>query len=276
MDQETTILVVEDDRNLAGLLSLHLSDAGFSVDVVRDGTTGLKKAVAGGYALIILDLMLPGVDGLSICRSVREHSQYVPILIVSARSEEMDKVIGLELGADDYITKPFSPRELTARVKALLRRVQALVAGTESTNDSEALGVGDLKIDLARHRVFRGRTEMELTAKEFDLLVLLARHPGQAFNREQLLDRVWGYQHEGYNHTVNSHINRLRAKIEDDPSHPRFIRTVWGYGYRFAEDDEMEVDQDGAGGHGHDEDGHESSGRPGGRAPTSFNRGFIR
>ena len=240
MEQKGTILVVEDDKNIVNLLALHLSDIGFEVDAASTGTEGLEKAMSGSYSLIVLDLMLPGIDGLSICRKVREQDSYTPIMMLTARSEEMDKILGLELGADDYITKPFSPRELTARVKALVRRVRELDPNAERPTGEAPIQIGDLTIETERHRVFLSGTEIDLTAKEFDLLTLLASHPGQAFNREQLLDRVWHYQHEGYNHTVNSHINRLRAKVEADPSKPLYIRTVWGYGYRFSEAKEFE------------------------------------
>lgn len=233
----TTVLVIEDDRDIADLITMHVTDAGLTVDVASDGTTGLEKAMNGTFDLIILDLMLPGVDGLSICRSVRKRDRYVPILVVTARSAEMDKITGLELGADDYITKPFSPRELVARVHAVLRRTQEM--SSRVTDAGAAIRIGELTIQVEQHRVYHSEEEIELTSKEFDLLTQLARHPGQAFNREQLLDRVWGYHHDGYNHTVNSHINRLRAKIELNPSHPRYIRTVWGYGYRFAEPEEF-------------------------------------
>ena len=241
MNQTSAVLVIEDDRNLVDLLTLHLADLGLRVDTASDGSKGLSMAMSGSYDLIILDLMLPGVDGLSICRQVRDRDTYTPILMVTARSEEMDKVLGLELGADDYITKPFSIRELTARVKALMRRVREIESQAAEPEASAEVRVGGLTIDTEKRRVFLDEDEVVLTAKEYDLLTLLARHPGQAFNREQLLDRVWHYQHEGYNHTVNSHINRLRAKVEADPSHPVYIQTVWGYGYRFADPAEFEV-----------------------------------
>ena len=229
-------LLVEDDRNIIDLLALHLRDLGITADAAETGTEGLKKAQSGEYDLIVLDLMLPGVDGLGICRAIREKDRSVPILMVTARSDEVDKVLGLELGADDYITKPFSPREFLARVKAVMRRSAEMSAGGETTPGTAATGSpgpGGVFIDERKRRVYVEGNEVELTTKEFDLLLLLASHPGQAFNREQLLERVWGYHHEGYNHTVNSHINRLRAKIEPDPDRPRYVKTVWGAGYKF-------------------------------------------
>lgn len=240
------MLVVEDDRDLVDLLTLHLEEIELSVDSASTGEEGLEKALNQRYDLIVLDLMLPGVDGLSICRRLRRQDHYTPILMVTARSQEMDKILGLELGADDYITKPFSPRELTARAKAILRRTRELSHSAGGHVGRRSIDAGELTIDVSKHRVFLRGEEVDLTAKEYDLLLQLASYPGQAFNREQLLDRVWHYQHEGYNHTVNSHINRLRSKIEDDPSHPRFILTVWGYGYRFAEAEEVERSEGGA------------------------------
>ena len=235
-------LIIEDDENIIDLLALHLLDIGIAADTATTGNEGLAKIRNHGYSLIVLDLMLPGMDGLSICRSVRERDPHTPILMVTARSDELDKVLGLELGADDYITKPFSPREFIARVKAVMRRAQdhSESVAADSIGDARGRGeraitVGDVTIDQGRRRVFVKGAEADLTAKEYELLCLLAGHPGQAFNREQLLERVWGYHHEGYNHTVNSHINRLRAKIEPDPAHPQYVETVWGYGYRFAE-----------------------------------------
>jgi DNA-binding response OmpR family regulator len=183
--------------------------------------------------------MLPGVDGLEICKRLRAENNTVPILMLTAKSEEIDKVLGLEMGADDYITKPFSIREFIARVKAITRRAKVSQEEREAMPEEETIQFGDLIIDTKKRSVSLQDISVDLTTKEFDLLVLFARNPGVAFNRQQLLDRVWGYQFEGYNHTVNSHINRLRTKIERDPANPCFIKTVWGYGYRFAEPKEL-------------------------------------
>ncbi|HEC05422.1 MAG TPA: response regulator transcription factor [Thiolapillus brandeum] len=226
------ILVVEDDEDIAFLVAMHLRDQGADVDVCHHGQEGLDKACSGSYDLIILDLMLPGVDGLEICRRVRAQEAYTPILMLTARSAEMDRVLGLEIGADDYLTKPFSVRELVARTRAICRRITALNQASESSVSS--LKHRDLEIDYEGRTVRMKQRPLELTAREFDLLWHFARHPGQVFTRCQLLDAVWGYSHEGYEHTVNSHINRLRAKIEADPSRPQWILTVWGVGYKFA------------------------------------------
>ena len=232
------ILLIEDDPEIAGLVQLHLRDEGYAVEHAAAGDDGLRRARLGGWALVILDLMLPGVNGLEICRHLREREDPVPILMLTAKSEEIDKVLGLELGADDYLTKPFSIRELQARIKAILRRAQR--AGAPSgTAPSQTLDYDALTIHLDKRRVLLRGKLVELTAKEFDLLALFAGNPGKPFNREQLLNQVWGYSYAGYEHTVNSHINRLRAKIEADPSHPRYIITVWGYGYRFADAEEL-------------------------------------
>ena len=229
------ILVIEDDRDIARLLELHLHDLGYDVQVAHDGLSGLKQALSKAYDLIILDLMLPGIEGLEICRSLRTKPNYTPILMLTAKSTELDRVLGLEVGADDYLTKPFSIRELLARVKALFRRMEALGAqpasGTQNT-----IQAGDLVIDAEKRTVTLRGQSVDLTAKEFDLLLQFAQHPGRAYTRSQLLDLVWGYAHAGYEHTVNSHINRLRAKIERDPSHPRYVLTVWGIGYKFSEE----------------------------------------
>ncbi|MFO7594706.1 MAG: response regulator transcription factor [Pseudomonadota bacterium] len=231
------VLLIEDDRNIAGLVALHLRDEGYQVDVHHDGSEGLQAAQQQPYDLLVLDLMLPGTDGLSICRSLRADTRYLPILMLTAKSSELDRVLGLELGADDYLTKPFSVRELVARVKALLRRAEAMAgqAGEVATASSQALQTGELHIDPERRSVKVGEQPVELTAKEFDLLYYFARHPGRVYSRVQLLDQVWGYGHEGYEHTVNSHINRLRGKIEQDPANPHYILTVWGVGYKFTE-----------------------------------------
>jgi DNA-binding response OmpR family regulator len=226
------ILVIEDNREIADLVALHLRDIGCEVDVAHDGQSGLGKALSGAYDLVILDLMLPEIEGLEICKRIRSMPDYTPILMLTAKSGELDRVLGLEVGADDYLTKPFSIRELLARVKALFRRIDAIAARTPA-DDEPPIRVGPMQIDLGKRTVTVGDRRVELTAKEFDLLVQFARHPGRAYTRAQLLDLVWGYGHDGYEHTVNTHINRLRAKIEKDPSRPRYILTVWGVGYRF-------------------------------------------
>ena len=236
---DEAILVIEDDKNIAELLTLHLSDIGYDVTIVSSGEKGLEEALTGTYSLIILDLMLPDLDGFEVCRQIREKEHSLPILILTAKSEEVDKVMGLELGADDYITKPFSIRELIARVKAIFRRIEMDQQEHEQLHTPEEIQYGDLKIEPAKRKVTRDGASLELTAKEFDLLVLLAQHPGRAYNRQELLDQVWGYQHGGYSHTVNTHINRLRKKIEEDPSEPRYVKTVWGVGYRFVEPEEL-------------------------------------
>jgi DNA-binding response OmpR family regulator len=191
-------------------------------------------ALKGDYRLVILDLMLPGLDGLEVCKRIRKERDTLPILMLTARSEEFDKVLGLELGADDYLTKPFSIRELVARIKAIVRRSSRSGAGAAAPT-AAAIEIHDLSIHLEKRRVIQEDRTIELTPKEFDLLVLFASHPGRVFTRDELLNQVWGYQFEGYGHTVNSHINRLRSKIERDPSEPELITTVWGVGYRFAE-----------------------------------------
>ena len=228
------ILVIEDDRDIGHLVDLHLRDLGCRVELAADGTAGLDRALASPYDLVILDLMLPGIDGLEICRRLRARAPYCPILMLTAKSSEIDRVLGLEIGADDYLTKPFSVLELVARVKAIFRRVDAL-ASPDLPDGPGVVETAGLSIDVPRRQVSLHGRPVELTAREFDLLLQFARHPGRVFSRAQLLDQVWGYGHEGYEHTVNSHINRLRAKIEEDPSRPRYILTVWGVGYKFAE-----------------------------------------
>ena len=228
------MLIVEDDQDIAHLVALHLKDIDCEVESVGDGKTGLERAQAGEHDLIILDLMLPGIDGLEICRRVRSQADYTPILMLTARTSEFDRVLGLELGADDYLTKPFSVLELVARVKALFRRMEAL-ASQDELAENAPFRVGDLSIEPDKRSVEVRGQAVQLTAKEFDLLLHFARYPGRVFTRAQLLDQVWGYGHEGYEHTVNSHINRLRSKIEEDPAKPRYVLTVWGIGYRFSE-----------------------------------------
>ena len=232
MDKKS-VLVVEDERDIAQLLKLHLSEFCDEVVVADNGRDGLSAAETRPWGLVILDLGLPGIGGLEICRRIRENMGYTPVLMLTAKTSESDRILGLNIGADDYVTKPFSLHELIARVRAIFRRCAAL----QADSDSEAaprLQRDGLSIDLEQRRIeVEGRT-IELTAREFDLLVHFAQHPGRVYTRAQLLDQVWGYGHEGYEHTVNSHINRLRSKIEPDPSKPRFIVTVWGVGYRFG------------------------------------------
>lgn len=227
-------LVVEDDRDIARLVELHLKDLGAEVTVAHEGTSALALATRRSFDLVILDLMLPGMDGLEICRRLRARANYTPILMLTARSADVDRIVGLEMGADDYLTKPFNIRELIARVKALLRRVDAL-SKQEAGDAAAVLEFGDLVIDVEKRKVTLHGQAIDLTAKEFDLLLQFARYPGRVYTRAQLLDLVWGYGHDGYEHTVNSHINRLRSKLEKDHARPAYILTVWGVGYKFAD-----------------------------------------
>ena len=224
------ILLIEDNVDLAHLLPIHFDDVNCTVDVARDGAVGLEKAASARHDLIILDLVLPRVNGIEVCQRLRQEGNYIPILMLTSKSSEIDRVLGLEVGADDYLTKPFSMRELLARVKAMLRRretYQLSGSGAETP-----LSIGPLIINANERTVVLDHKGVELTAKEFDLLLHFARNKGRVFTRSQLLDSVWGYNHDGYEHTVNSHINRLRAKIERDPREPEFIITVWGVGYK--------------------------------------------
>ncbi|TGN39321.1 response regulator transcription factor [Marinobacter confluentis] len=229
------VLIIEDNQSIADLVRMQVVDLGMTPLLCDRGDTGLARFREGGIDLVILDLMLPGLDGLAVCREIRAGSGYVPVLMLTAKTTELDRVLGLEMGADDYLTKPFSVAELSARVKALFRRVDAMAGAADQAREEGELQVPGLTMDPARRRVFVKDREVELTAREFDLLWHFASQPGRVFSRTQLLDKVWGYNHEGYEHTVNTHINRLRGKIETDPSQPEFIETVWGVGYRFRE-----------------------------------------
>ncbi len=228
------VLLIEDDTDIARLLELHLQDLDLDLETATDGKSGLDKAVQNEYELVILDVMLPKMDGLEVCRRIRESKKSLPILMLTAKSEELDKVLGLELGADDYMTKPFSIRELLARIKSIRRRVSSIKNDVTDAKPTR-FTFDNLEIDTEKRKVVLDGRLLELTAKEFDLLTLFASYPGKAFTREALLNKVWGYNFSGYEHTVNSHINRLRAKIEADPSNPEFIKTVWGIGYKFRE-----------------------------------------
>jgi DNA-binding response OmpR family regulator len=228
------VLVIEDQQDIANLMRLHLQDVPCNVELAFDGRSGLAAAEKRPFDLVVLDLMLPGIDGLEVCRRLRARPQYVPIMMVTAKAAELDRVLGLELGADDYLTKPFSIRELVARVKALFRRIERLENPPAAQAD-EAIELGGLHVDVARREVKHEGTPVNLTSKEFDLLLHFLRNPGRVYTRVQLLDAVWGYGYDGYEHNVNCHINRLRAKIEKDQAHPQYIVTVRGVGYRLGD-----------------------------------------
>lgn len=224
------ILIVEDDTDIAELIRFNLADFGYQIVVFHDGLQAWHHLQQHPVDLAILDIMLPSMDGLEICKQIRASVQpQVAILMLTSRSSELDRVLGLELGADDYLTKPFSLLELIARVKALLRRS----ALEQTMSAPQRLEFEALSIDPNRREVIRAGEVLDLTAKEFDLLHHFAKSPGQVFSRTQLLDSIWGYSHEGYEHTVNSHMNRLRSKLEDNPKKPRYMKTVWGVGYQF-------------------------------------------
>lgn len=227
------VLIVEDDADIVDLLAIHLTDLECDMARAYDGHTGLRMAMEKPYDLIILDVMLPGLDGMEICRRLRAQPVYSPILMLTAKSEEIDKILGLETGADDYLTKPFSVREFISRVKAIFRRVQLIRNSLPAEQENHVLRFGNLLVDKDKRKVMLHEERVSLTPKEFDLLWQLAAHPGHSYTREELLNLVWGYEFSGYEHTVNAHINRLRAKIEKDVSNPEFILTTWGVGYRF-------------------------------------------
>ena len=227
------VLIVEDEADISNLVSLHIKDLGYQVDQADRGDDGYEKAAGSVYDLIILDVMLPGMDGLEVCRKLRAKDVYTPIIMLTAMSEDVDKILGLETGADDYLTKPFSVRELLARVKAIFRRNDFL---SKSQDTSLTKDFGELSIDFDKRRVCLLEKELNLTPKEFDLLTFLSTQPGRSFSRSILLKEIWGYDFAGYEHTVNSHINRLRNKIEPDPNSPKYILTTWGVGYRFSDE----------------------------------------
>lgn len=231
----SSVLLVEDDPDILELLNIHLADEGYELTQVTDGNSGYQQTQDNRFDLIILDLMLPGMDGVELCKKVRANDDTTPVLMLTAKSEEIDRVVGLECGADDYMTKPFSIRELKARVKAILRRMQTMSSPAES-NGNAIIKSGELVIDSHKRKVTLHDQRLELTPKEYELLWLLASNPGRSYSRDEILSKVWGYEFHGYEHTVNSHINRLRAKIEPDISKPSYILTSWGIGYRFTEE----------------------------------------
>jgi DNA-binding response OmpR family regulator len=232
--QRDTVLILEQDAEIADLLAANLEDAGLVIERAPDGRTGLRKALAGDPSLVILDAALPAMDWLSVCARIRERNRSVPILLLTAGSEESDRISCFEGGADDCLAKPFSARELAARVKALLRRGRACRETMGLLEADGKIGLGGIVLDPDTREVTRDGNPVALTVKEFDLLALFLRNPGRAFSRTDLLNNVWGLQFGGFEHTVNSHLNRLRGKIERDPAHPRYLKTVWGIGYRFA------------------------------------------
>lgn len=228
------ILMIEDDPSIVELASIHLKDIHCELTKAHNGFEGLHLANTNYYDAIILDIMLPDIDGIEICKRIRAEKNFTPIMMLTARSEEIDKIIGLETGADDYLTKPFSIREFTARVKALIRRSE--INNTEQVTVDEVLQCGNLQLDTQKRKVLLEEQKIELTPKEFDLLYLFMSNPGISYSRETLLNLVWGYEFSGYEHTVNSHINRLRTKIESNLTNPKYILTTWGIGYRFTDE----------------------------------------
>ncbi len=230
----TKVLIIEDDKHIQELLNIHLLDLNCTVVKEADGLLGYDLLLTQTWDLLILDLMLPSMNGLDICKKIRTLNKQLPILMLTAKSEEIDKLLGLEIGADDYLTKPFSIREFIARVKALLRRSEIQYDAINSQNILK-FDDGNLQIDIEKHQVLCKGKKVDLTVKEFKLLALLVSKPGKSYTRENLLNLVWGYEFTGYEHTVNSHINRLRMKIEPNINNPTYIQTIWGVGYRFSD-----------------------------------------
>lgn len=230
------VLIIEDDAEIIHLLEIHLKDLGCEIISAMQGDTGLRMAIEEDPDLIILDIMLPGMDGLEVCQKLRANAVKSPIMMLTAKSEEIDKVLGLEIGADDYLTKPFSVREFIARVKAIFRREKMSVEPKINSIGNKVLNYGNLRVNLELRKVSINDTKIDLSPKEFELLALLSSNPGKSYDRSKLLNLIWGYDFKGYEHTVNSHINRLRSKIEPDMSNPKYILTTWGVGYKFNEE----------------------------------------
>ena len=234
-ERKISLLVVEDDENISTAISEYFSRAGYRVKTVEDGLSGVKTALEDPPDAVVLDLMLPKMDGLAVCKELREKINYLPILMLTAKDDIVDRVLGLEMGADDYITKPFSLRELEARIKSVLRRNRR-VPGSDGKEDETPIVRGKLRIDPGKREVTIGERQVELTPKEFDLLRLFASNAGRVFPRKYLLEKIWDYSYEGYDRTIDSHINRLRAKIEENPENPQMVLTVWGIGYKFTDE----------------------------------------
>lgn len=229
----TSLLVIEDDENISSAIEEYFSRAGYTVNTASDGVAGVENASKHRPDVVVLDLMLPKMDGLAVCKELREKRPQMPIIMLTAKDDVVDKVLGLEMGADDYITKPFSLREVEARIKSVLRRARAAASG-DATDETPIIR-GNLRIDPVRREVTIGERQVELTPKEFDLLRLFASNPGRVFPRKYLLEKIWDYSYEGYDRTIDSHINRLRAKVEDNPDNPQLVLTVWGIGYKFTD-----------------------------------------
>jgi len=229
-----SLLVVEDDENISTALAEYFSRAGYSVTTSPDGLAGVEAAVNSRPDVVVLDLMLPKMDGLSVCKEIRQKNPLMPIIMLTAKDDVVDKVLGLEMGADDYITKPFSLREVEARIKSVLRRARAAAAASDGRDETPIVR-GQLRVDPVRREVTIADKHVDLTPKEFDLLRLFAANPGRVFPRKYLLEKIWDYSYEGYDRTIDSHINRLRAKIEENPENPQLVLTVWGIGYKFTD-----------------------------------------
>ncbi len=231
---KTSLLIIEDDENISTAIEEYFSRAGYTVNTAPDGLAGIEAAVKNRPDVVVLDLMLPKMDGLAVCKELRQKNPQMPILMLTAKDDVVDKVLGLEMGADDYITKPFSLREVEARIKSVLRRTRAAVTAVDG-KDEATIVRGNLRVDPVRREVTIAERQVELTPKEFDLLRLFAGNPGRVFPRKYLLEKIWDYSYEGYDRTIDSHINRLRAKIEENPDNPQLVLTVWGIGYKFTD-----------------------------------------
>ena len=229
-----SLLVIEDDENISTALAEYFSRAGYNVHTSPDGVAGIEAAAKSRPDVVVLDLMLPKMDGLAVCKELRQKHAQMPIIMLTAKDDVVDKVLGLEMGADDYITKPFSLREVEARIKSVLRRARA-AATTVNGEDEAPIVRGNLRVDPIRREVTIAEKHVDLTPKEFDLLRLFAANPGRVFPRKYLLEKIWDYSYEGYDRTIDSHINRLRAKIEENPENPQLVLTVWGIGYKFTD-----------------------------------------
>ena len=233
-EAQSTLLVIEDDENISAAIHEYFSRRGYSVTAVHDGSAGIETALKTRPDVVLLDLMLPKMDGLAVCKELREKSAAMPILMLTAKDDVVDKVLGLEMGADDYITKPFNLHELEARIKSVLRRVRTAGASNDGANETPVVR-GALRIDPVRREVTIANRHVDLTPKEFDLLRLFASNPGRVFPRKYLLEKIWDYSHDGYDRTIDSHINRLRSKIEENPDNPQLVLTVWGIGYKVTD-----------------------------------------